>query len=183
MIVEVSKEPLPQELLDICRNTFETHLSMPGLTSKGHMPEYRETECRYIQRAKREGAEHPRGIQLMEEWINDYGYPDLTPEILQIARYHRGHFYKWHTDGDGRMYRKLSMSCLLNDPSEFVGGEMEFKLPDKYHRDGIVMQGQKTEIKLQKEYQVLFGSDIPHQVCPVWEGQRDSLVVWFTPKK
>ena len=52
--------------------------------------------------------------------------PILTPEILQIARYHRGHFYKWHKDGSGRMYRKLSMSCLLNDPSEY-----------RWWRDGI----------------------------------------------
>ena len=118
----------------------------------------------------------PRGIQLMEEWINDYGYPDLTPEILQIARYHRGHFYKWHTDGDGRMYRKLSMSCLLNDPSEFVGGEMEFKLPDKYHRDGIVMQGQKTEIKLQKDYPVLFAVTYHTKYAPSGKGKEIALL-------
>ena len=75
MIVEVSKEPLPQELLDICRDTFETHLSMPGLTSKKDIcPSIVKPSADIYTRAKREGAEHPRGIQLMEEWINDYGY-------------------------------------------------------------------------------------------------------------
>ena len=96
---------LPEELLDICKNTFKTHLGIEGHTGKGLDHSFRKTECRYIQRAKRVGAPQPRGIQLMEEWINEQGY-EYTPEILQIARYHEGHFYKWHTDGDGRGYRK-----------------------------------------------------------------------------
>ena len=116
-------ERLPQEIIDICTNTFSTHLGIDGFTGRGYDPNFRQTECRYIQRSKRVGAPQPEGIQLVEEWINEQGY-DYTPEILQIARYHKGHFYKWHTDGDGRGYRKLSMSCLLNDPSEFEGGEI-----------------------------------------------------------
>ena len=75
---------LPEELLDICKSTFDTHLGMEGLTGHGYQPEFRKTECRYIQRAKRVGAPQPRGIELMEEWINEQGY-DYTPEILQIC--------------------------------------------------------------------------------------------------
>lgn len=172
---------LPEEILDICRNTFNTHLGMEGFTGRGYDPEFRQTECRYIQRAKRVGAPQPEGIQLMEEWINEQGY-DYTPEILQIARYHEGHFYKWHTDGDGRGYRKLSMSCLLNDPSEFEGGEMEFKMPDRFHPGGMRMEGQKTVVKLKKDHPILFMPNIEHQVLPVLEGHRDSLVVWFLQK-
>ena len=117
-MIEVLEEGLPQEVYDICRSTFDTHLGMEGITGKGLQPDFRKTECRYIQRAKRVGQPQPRGLQLMEEWINDWGYPDYTPEILQIARYHVGHFYKWHTDGSGRGYRKLSLTSLLNPPSE-----------------------------------------------------------------
>ena len=94
----------------------------------------------------------------------------------------KGHFYKWHTDGDGRGYRKLSMSCLLNDPSEFEGGEMEFKMPDRFHPGGIVMEGQKTVVKLKKDHPILFMPNVEHQVLPVLEGHRDSLVVWFLQK-
>ena len=179
MIQEYAR--LPEELLDICKSTFDTHLGMEGLTGHGYQPEFRKTECRYIQRAKRVGAPQPRGIELMEEWINEQGY-DYTPEILQIARYHEGQFYKWHTDGDGRGYRKLSMSCLLNNPSEFDGGEMEFKMPDRFHPGGIVMEGQKTVMKMKEGCPIVFLPNLEHQVLPVLRGQRDSLVVWFLEK-
>ena len=179
---EMLKEPLPTELFNICRETFDTHVSMDGITGKGLDYEVRKTEVRYIQRAKRAGAEHPRGIVLMEEYISDMGYPEYTPEILQIARYTSGCFYTWHTDGQGRGYRKLSMSCLLNDPSEYEGGDMEFKMPDSVAGD-IVMEGQTTVIKLSKGQPLVFLPNIEHQVLPVWEGQRDSLVTWFVTKK
>ena len=117
------------------------------------------------------GAPQPRAIELMEEYIIDMGYPDYTPEILQIARYHVGNFYKWHKDGAGRGYRKLSMSCLLNDPSEFDGGEFQCRA-----------LGQKTTIPLEKREVLLFMADLEHQVLPVMRGTRDSLVVWFIEK-
>ena len=60
------------------------------------------------------------------------------------------------------------MSCLLNDPSEFEGGEMQFR--DKE---------QKTTIKLKKHRPILFMPNLEHQVLPVLKGHRDSLVVWF----
>tara|TARA_B000000557_G_scaffold58875_1_gene45735 strand:- start:894 stop:1451 length:558 start_codon:yes stop_codon:yes gene_type:complete len=160
-------ECLPKEIIDICNNTFTTHIGIEGFTGKGYDPSFRKTECRYIQRSKEIDTPQPKGIELLEKWINEQGY-DYTPEIIQIARYHKGHFYKWHTDGAGRDYRKLSMSCLLNDPSEFEGGEMEFK-----------SEKQKTTIKLKKHHPILFMPDLEHQVLPVLEGHRDSLVVWF----
>ena len=75
------------------------------------------------------------------------------------------------------------MSCLLNDPSEFVGGELEFKMPDKVAFREVVMVGQKTEIKLKKQEVLLFPPSVEHQVLPVFEGTRDSLVVWFLEKE
>ena len=170
MMFEKLTVPLPQELFDICNNTFNTHIGTEGFTGKGLDHEFRKTECRYIQRAKRQGQPQPRGIQLMEEFINEQGY-NLTPEILQIARYHVGNFYKWHTDGSGRGYRKLSMSCLLNDSSEFDGGE--------FHVRAL---GQKSVIPLEKSEVLVFQPDLEHQVLPVMRGQRDSLVVWFLEK-
>ena len=171
MMFQRSTVPLQQELIDICNDTFNTHVGTEGMTGHGLQTDFRKTECRYIQRAKRVGAPQPRGIVLMEEWINDNGYPDYTPEILQIARYHVGHFYKWHHDGAGRGYRKLSMSCLLNDPSEFDGGEFQCRA-----------LGQKTTIPLEKREVLLFMPDLEHQVLPVMRGTRDSLVVWFIEK-
>ena len=171
MMFQKMPELLPGELFDLCRATYKTHVGIEGHTGYGLQEDFRKTECRYIQRAKRVGAPQPRAIQLMEEYINDMGYPDYTPEILQIARYHVGNFYKWHFDGAGRGYRKLSMSCLLNDPSEFDGGEFQARA-----------LGQATTIELDKDYPLLFVPDLEHQVLPVMRGVRDSLVVWFLEK-
>ena len=74
------------------------------------------------------------------------------------------------------------MSCLLNDPSEFEGGEMEFKMPDRFHPGGLVMEGQKTVMKMEEGKPILFMPNLEHQVLPVLAGQRDSLVVWFLQK-
>jgi len=171
---------LPQELLDICKETFNTHIAMEGMTARGVDHKYRKTEVRYIQRTKKE---QPRGIQLLEDWVSEQGYPNLTPEILQIARYHETNFYDWHSDSNGNKgYRKLSMSCLLNDSSEFTGGDLEFELPDRMHREGIILSGQKTVVKLEEGMPVLFQPEIRHKVHIVESGIRDSLVVWFFEK-
>ena len=148
-MIELPDTPIPKEVIDICKSTFETHIGMEGLTAKGFNPEYRKSECRYIQRAKE--GEQPRAIQLVEEWINEQGYP-YTPEILQIARYHKGNFYKWHTDADdkNKSHRKLSLSCLLNHPSEFEGGEFEIRFKDQVTKDGsIVLHGTKDRNKIR----------------------------------
>ena len=64
--------------------------------------------------------------------------------------------------------RKVSFSILLNDPSEFVGGELLFHV-------------NKTPAvaNLQKGSMVLFPSFIPHSVAPVTKGVRRSLVGWI----
>ena len=74
------------------------------------------------------------------------------------------------------------MSCLLNDPSEFDGGEMEFKMPNRIHPGGLIMEGQKTVMRMKEGCPIVFLPNLEHQVLPVLRGQRDSLVVWFLEK-
>ena len=63
--------------------------------------------------------------------------------------------------------RKISFSCLLNDPSEFEGGELTL-MPDSI---GYPIQLKKYEI-------CFFPSWMPHKVVPVTKGTRISLVGW-----
>ena len=63
--------------------------------------------------------------------------------------------------------RKISFSCLLNDPSEFEGGDLTL-MPDSIG----------YPIKL-KQYEIcFFPSWMPHKVVPVTKGTRISLVGW-----
>lgn len=94
-------------------------------------------------------------------------------EPMQIGVYSardQGH-YSWHTDmnmQDHRTPRKLSMALLLNDPSEFEGGELQIKTVD----DNAIT----LELKQGRAW--FFPSWVLHRVTPVTRGVRKSLVIW-----
>lgn len=94
-------------------------------------------------------------------------------EPFQLGMYreeNQGH-YSWHTDmamSDNNVPRKLSMSLLLSDPSEFEGGNLEIK--------GI--NDEPMNLELRKGRAWFFPSWVLHRVSPVTRGVRKSLVVW-----
>jgi len=103
---------------------------------------------------------------------NHFGFGDIQiREPAQITEYIKGGFYEWHTDTSVDMssepaVRKLSMTLLLNDPSEFEGGELQI--------DGV------KNTKLMKQgHATIFASFLQHTVTPVTRGVRRSLVMWF----
>jgi PKHD-type hydroxylase len=67
--------------------------------------------------------------------------------------------------------RKLSLSLLLNEPTEFKGGEFQINL------------GDAETIEFDRGTMVAFPSYIIHRVAPVYEGIRKALVVWVTGPK
>jgi PKHD-type hydroxylase len=62
--------------------------------------------------------------------------------------------------------RKISMTVLLNHPSEFEGGDLELMAPGK-------------KAKLKQGHAIIFASFLNHKVSPVTRGVRQSLVCWF----
>jgi PKHD-type hydroxylase len=102
---------------------------------------------------------------------------DLTGmyEPMQLSMYSsdstvQGH-YTWHTDMsmmDRHVPRKLSMSLLLSDPSEFEGGEFEVKT------DSDV----PISLEQKRGRAWFFPSWALHRVTPVTSGVRKSLVLW-----
>jgi len=79
--------------------------------------------------------------------------------------------YNWHVDSapsDRSAPRKLSMSLLLSDPSEFEGGQLQVKPTDD---NPITL----TEAKGRAHF---FPSYVLHRVTPVTKGVRKSLVLW-----
>ena len=106
---------------------------------------------------------------------NHFGFGDIRiTENAQFTEYPEGGFYDWHMDCDVSMQheppvRKISMTLLLNDPSEYEGGELEIMAPGKY-------------APLKQGYAICFASFLNHRVNPVKRGIRQSLVVWFGGK-
>ena len=113
-------------------------------------------------------------------------YDIPAAESMQITRYKKGGFYRFHKDGKGDHLsaydmpdsefmhghvRKLSMTVLLND--NYEGGEFQF----------ATLNNEKCTIDTPEFNKigsiVVFPSDMEHRVAPVTKGIRYSLVTWF----
>ena len=94
-------------------------------------------------------------------------------EPAQFTEYPKGGFYDWHMDLNpfgktgGHPIRKISMTCLLSDPSEFKGGDLAFD-----HQPN-------NKVALKQGQAIFFACFMRHRVEPVKKGIRRSLVMWF----
>ena len=100
---------------------------------------------------------------------------DLTgcyePAQLGIYKADDGGHYNWHIDDMASPMatpRKLSMTLMLSDTSEFEGGELQLKTIN----DDVI----SVEQKQGRAY--FFPSYRLHRVAPVTKGVRRSLVLW-----
>lgn len=83
-----------------------------------------------------------------------------------LLRYFEGGFYTQHTDDAMDFPRTISCSLSLND--DYDGGEFGFF-------DG------KLKYKLKKGSSIVFPSNFlyPHEIMPVTNGVRYSIITWF----
>ena len=117
-------------------------------------------------------------------------------ESCQFTKYGVGQYYGWHCDSwevpyqrekledgtypmDHGKIRKLSVTISLNDPSEYVGGNLEFDFRNQQDWE----RNKKKAIKSCDEIRprgsiIVFPSFCWHRVAPVTSGTRYSLVIW-----
>lgn len=102
---------------------------------------------------------------------------DLTGfgEQIQLTNYDSDEqgMYGWHVDGMSDPYspcRKLSIVLQLSDPVDYEGGVLELK----YSNTDVV------KMKKRRGLIVAFPSWTLHQVTPVTQGSRQSLVAWIS---
>jgi len=99
---------------------------------------------------------------------------DLTGfgEPLQLTNYSQSEngMYGWHLDyGAAGVSRKLSMAMQLTDPSEYEGGNLQ-----------VMAGNQPQNVRKQRGLIAIFPSYVLHQVTPVTQGSRQSLVAWVS---
>jgi PKHD-type hydroxylase len=98
---------------------------------------------------------------------------DLTGfgEPLQLTNYDQSEngMYGWHLDYGGGISRKLSVVVQLSDPAEYEGGNLQ-----------IMTTGQPQNVRKQRGLIAVFPSYVLHQVTPVTQGSRQSLVTWVS---
>ena len=169
MTIAVLEKALSHEqcdyLISLAKNKWDT-----GITADSIHQSARKSDICWIQDddIKKKVTDLYSAANETAQWNFDiWGVEDI-----QIARYRRGEFYSWHTDGNGirpipcepTIVRKMSMSILLND--DYTGGELEIKeSPDRIPNTmGTI---------------IVFPSYFMHRVKPVKKGTRYSLVAWF----
>lgn len=98
---------------------------------------------------------------------------DLTGfgEKLQLTNYSQSEngMYGWHQDFGGNVSRKLSLIIQLSDASEYEGGNLQ-----------IMINGEPVTVSKQRGCVIALPSYILHQVTPVTQGSRQSLVAWVS---
>jgi PKHD-type hydroxylase len=92
-------------------------------------------------------------------------------EAIQFAQYGPDQHYGWHVDvfplAGKATDRKITTVCLLNDPSEFEGGQFQVRLYQEY------------SAPLEKGSVIAFPSILEHRVTPVLSGVRYTATIWF----
>ncbi len=116
-------------------------------------------------------------------------------ETAQFTIYKPGEYYNWHYDcfpepyknnDNNRNYagkiRKLSVTVLLSDPKDYVGGELEFDYGEKeisLSKKGKTLESYVDTCRASTKGSVIvFPSHIYHRVKPIIKGTRYSLVIW-----
>jgi PKHD-type hydroxylase len=98
---------------------------------------------------------------------------DLTGfgEPVQLTQYDQSEngMYGWHQDYGGGISRKLSLVLQLTDPAGYEGGNLQ-----------VMTTGNPVNVRKQRGLIAAFPSFVLHQVTPVTQGNRQSLVAWVS---
>lgn len=136
--------------------------------------QYRDTDLRWIS-----------GIDPTAAWIferlectvlkwnaNNFNFDIDECSDLQLGHYKVGQMYHWHADlgSGGLSRRKISSVVMLSAPSDYKGGDLEFFLGE----------GGVGRLDMAIGDVAVFTSWSKHRVTEVTEGQRRTLVGWWS---
>lgn len=166
-------QQIPQE---ICDATEQDFVKLPvreatmGPNSEAKDTTHRDTKVAFVPKGhtfEKYMSAHATQGNTECKWA----YIIHNSEAIQYAEYGPSQHYNWHVDvfplsGMGTD-RKLTVICLLNDPSEFTGGELQIRLYQEY------------TVPLVKGTMIAFPSILEHRVTPVVTGVRKTATMWF----
>jgi predicted 2-oxoglutarate/Fe(II)-dependent dioxygenase YbiX len=118
-------------------------------------------------RHKLDDAVFDGAAKCIQEYNNKFPHCRIEEDSgYELLKYPEGCFYIQHVDSFKARPRAVSCSFILND--DFEGGEFAF-----FDRE--------LKYKLEKGDAIMFPSNFmyPHEVMPVTQGTRYSIVTWF----
>ena len=105
--------------------------------------------------------------KVIQEYNKQFTHCNIEQDSgYDLLKYETGQFYKQHTDSFKDRPRAVSCSFMLND--DYEGGEFAF-----FDRELVY--------KVKKGSCIMFPSNFmyPHEVMPVTNGTRYSIITWF----
>lgn len=131
--------------------------------------DYRISDIAWIEPAQDSQWLYHRLGMIFRQVNQTYGF-DLVGfvEPLQYTCYGAGQYFGWHVDMgvDSTSLRKVSLTIQLSDAQSYTGGDLQFH--------GAADMPAARELGTG----VSFPSYLAHQVSPVKQGLRCSLVAW-----
>jgi PKHD-type hydroxylase len=165
---------LPEKMLGCLKEQcegFDDFLSS-ATTFSGFTPKLRESKLHWIHTDNWISALMAQLIVEANREFFRYDITKWTDQIQYTVYEGRGSKYGWHydptDDPSQQITRKLSISLILSDPSEYEGGEFQMHALDKL-----------VTLKPPAGTAIIFPSLTPHRVRPLKSGIRKSLVGWM----
>jgi len=149
----------------------EIQATVGGTPSEDELKKVRRSQVSWINNTPETKWVYERLGHVVARLNADYFQFNLTGfgEALQLTNYECSEkgMYGWHQDYGGGISRKLSLVLQLSDPTDYEGGNLQ-----------IMTQSEPQNVGKQRGLIVVFPSYILHQVTPVTQGSRQSLVTW-----
>ncbi len=164
---------LPKAVCDLLNDEFiklQSQAARMGLSAESSDPNGRDTTLRFAEK------DHwftslLYGIGLQANKECNWNYDINSHENIQYAEYGKDQHYAWHTDSFTLMNtetdRKITVICLMNDPSDYEGGDLHIKHLQVYRPI------------MEKGSIIAFPSFLEHRVIPVTSGKRFSSTLWL----
>jgi PKHD-type hydroxylase len=190
MLYQVIKGAFGQDLVAEVERRASKLQAYSGATVEHDEANTRQCELRWFRHGEDDFAWLEKEVFKFLEQAGAVDPMASVMEDIQHTVYGPGNFHDWHIDAYRRPYnlydlplgnrfigtkRKVSLSILLNDASEFEGGTFEITMfPNGRNTVGTAM----TDFS-QAGDAAVFDSSLCHRVAPVTSGVRRSLVVWI----
>lgn len=190
MLYRIIKGAFSADLVSEVERRAEQLPASSGATVEHDEVSTRQCEVRWFKHGTKDFAWLEKEVFKFLEQAGAVDPKASVMENIQHTVYGPGHFHDWHIDAYQRPYnlydlplgnrfigtkRKVSLSILLNDASEFEGGPFEVSM----FSNGRNTVGTAMTDFSQMGDAAVFNSGVCHRVAPVITGVRRSLVVWI----
>ena len=161
--------------LDTIASMFDEDELKIGTTSDDNKQslDIRDSKIRFLESSLEENKWiFQRLTATVQQANNQFFQFDLDRiESLQYTTYKKNQYYRDHLDimykSPSNAVRKLSFSVQLSDPDDYKGGDLVLKI-----------SSDPTQVKKTRGTVIFFPSYVLHEVTPVKQGVRKSLVGW-----